>query len=179
MTKYIRLDRNSGNLVESEAVIVSEGPLSSSKLVALNEVGKLDKSLIPSEVLQIYIESTAGENILDGDIVYINDNLAYKASRLNSNIHNYPIGISCNSAQTGQGVVVLVSGIKSMDSWNLNPGQPVFLDLDGSMTQTMPNQGSVILLGKCLDSNTVCFNIVNMNIVDHVFYLINEIDGQT
>jgi hypothetical protein len=57
------------------------------------------------------------------------------------------LGITKHSAVVGQLTEVQILGTQQEPSWSWNPGEPVFLGLNGTLTQVTPTSGQVIVVG--------------------------------
>lgn len=80
----------------------------------------------------------AGESLGGHQAVALNpQGLAVRASA-DSPEHRFVEGLSTNSASTGEEVAVLRNGFLDHTGWTFTPELPVFLGLDGGLTQTVP-----------------------------------------
>jgi hypothetical protein len=62
-------------------------------------------------------------------------------------LNSWCLGITKHSALTGELVQVQIFGSHTEPSWNWNAGEPVFLGLNGTLTQTPPVSGQLIAVG--------------------------------
>lgn len=85
------------------------------------------------------IEAFAGENLGGHRAVSLNDGLAHYTSLL-------PSGITLNAASQGGLVIVRGHGEIIEPSWNWGAG-PVWLGINGTLTQTAPLTGTDIQMG--------------------------------
>ena len=111
--KFLRIDTN-GNLAELEATTTSSGAADAGEIVALNDDGKIDPSMLPDEALSPEIMSVvAGEDLNAGDIVYIYDDAgtvkAKKAAATDPS--KAAVGFVKDSAATGANVNVYFEGM--------------------------------------------------------------------
>jgi uncharacterized protein YgbK (DUF1537 family) len=105
------------------------------------------------------VSLTAGENLSalravtsdsTGQAVYAsNDTLA------NAQV----IGITANAASAGAGVTIKTSGIMTDASWSWTKGT-VFLGTNGTLTQTAPTGGAIVVhVGRALTATTLQIDV--------------------
>jgi hypothetical protein len=75
----------------------------------------------------------------DGKAIYADSSIADHA--------NAVAGISTHAALTGQPLTVQSAGVLEEPSWTWMPHQPVFLGVNGFLTQTPPSVGFQLIVG--------------------------------
>ena len=83
----------------------------------------------------------AGEIIGGHRAVIINNNLAYYTDCTNLDHINKPIGISSNASISGGNVTVVFYGEMEESSWNWDITKPIWISINGLLTQTPPETG--------------------------------------
>jgi hypothetical protein len=93
------------------------------------------------------LEYEAGE-VLNGHraIVVIN-NLAYHADQSNPAHLSLVRGITVQSAIAGDNVIVQIGGPVQEPSWSWTPNLPIFVGINGQLTQTPPTTGWLLEIG--------------------------------
>ncbi len=71
---------------------------------------------------------------------------------------SYVAGISKNTAVSGENVQVVTKGTLSDPSWSWIPGEPLFVDTLGNITQTVTS-GFRVQIGNAINSNTINIDI--------------------
>lgn len=87
----------------------------------------------------------------------LSDHVTY-ASNNNLNQYNTVIGITKTSVLAGRSVEVIHEGIVSDSGWNWHQG-PIFLGINGLLTQTAPTSGFILCVGTAISSTKIKFNI--------------------
>jgi hypothetical protein len=100
---------------------------------------------------------TAATNLGGQRVVYLAaDGMRYGTA--NDPITLDVIGITVGSASVGAAVVVRSSGPMTDPTFNFTPG-PIFLGLNGLLTQVSPSTGGAIIIGNALSANTMLIRI--------------------
>lgn len=101
------------------------------------------------------ITKPAGENIDGHLIVVVNDQKVYKAN--NTDIAAAPLilGMTITAAITGTDINIITLGEITEASWSWIPDKPVFLLLNGGMTQTVPTTGFMLQVGFAFSVDTI------------------------
>lgn len=86
----------------------------------------------------------------DGTVVYADQQTVAEVGRT--------LGISYNSANVGNLVVIITSGEIDEPTWNWSPGE-VFLGLNGGLTQTPPTTGVLQVVGVAIAPTRLCVGI--------------------
>ena len=137
--KYLRLDTN-GNIAENEAITASSGSADAGKIVALNDEGKIDETMLPDTISPEVLAVTAGEDLNAGDIVYIYDDSGTIKARkaIATDASKAAIGFVKESAATDGEVKVYFEGVISGLS-SLVVGKCYFLsDTNAGQVQDNP-----------------------------------------
>ena len=102
------------------------------------------------------LELTAGENLIQGQVVYVSGTYALSASAASgvTPAEFNPIGVATANAPLNSGVAVVYDGIATLTQFNitdaatLNTGQYYYLSKEtGRVTQTPPISGSLTYSG--------------------------------
>lgn len=70
----------------------------------------------------------------------------------------FVFGLSLNAAAPGADVTVLASGIATFGGWAWTPG-PIFLGIDGLMTQTAPSSGFELQVATAITATEILVRI--------------------
>jgi len=84
---------------------------------------------------------TAGEILGGHRAIVIDNNLAYYTDCTNLDHINKPIGISSNASISGGNVTVVFYGEMEESSWNWDITKPIWISINGLLTQTPPETG--------------------------------------
>lgn len=104
-------------------------------------------------------QAVAGESIGGHRAVVISaDGQAYYADRAQSNNMGRIGGITLNAAAPGDVLNVMQSGQVIEPSWSWTPFLPIFLDHAGGLTQVVPADGFLIVLGSALNATSMFVN---------------------
>lgn len=106
-----------------------------------------------------YIELPAGEAIGGHRVVYGRDGEVFHASSDDTESASAVIGISLGAAAVGTTAQILVAGLVAESSWNWLPSKPIFLGLNGVLTQTPPAAGVSLVIGVPTASNSMSINV--------------------
>jgi hypothetical protein len=141
------------------------------KPVLTTGTGTLHPSLIPSTPVgksaSLVLDRVAGEDILKGDLVRASTgNKVIIADPNTSSIQDATVlGIALNGALNNEPVEVLVLGIvNDVDFSVFSVNSPLFLDLDGGITDERPVSPSkkyLCYIGKSLGGGDIFINISN------------------
>lgn len=103
----------------------------------------------PGAVVNIpeYINATAGSILGGHRVVQIFDGVATYASNIDA--YDGQLGLTMSSVAQGESFKAYTSGVVTEPSWNFTKG-PVFLSINGLLTQTKPDTGTVILIGRAV-----------------------------
>jgi hypothetical protein len=112
------------------------------------------------------IENMPQSNITKSYIAATNV-VAYKAVRVNDNNqliyadNDFPqvTGISTESGNTNQAILVATSGSVYSASWNWDTSKLVYVGNNGELIQIAPTEGYVIEVGNVIDSNTINIDV--------------------
>lgn len=100
----------------------------------------------------LYITSEANEDIGGHRVVTIFNGLSNYADNI-SNYHGQ-IALTMSAVESGNNFNAYISGILTEPTWNFIQG-PVYLSINGLLTQTLPTAGSIIMIGNALSSITI------------------------
>jgi hypothetical protein len=142
--KYIR--NNSGTLTEKEATVVSAGAGDAGEIVALDNTGRLDQSVMPVGIGPDVSQITASEALAAGDFVNVYNNSGTAnvrkadATTAGKQAHGYVLA----AVDNGDPATVYFEGSNTQVS-GATPG-PVFLATSaGGFTSTAPSaSGNVV-----------------------------------
>ena len=85
-----------------------------------------------------------------GKVTYADHNNLSQASNI--------LGITRTSAVPDGSVDIITSGMLSDSSWNFNEG-PIFVGVNGQLTQIAPTTGYIVVVGKAVSSTRISINI--------------------
>ena len=69
------------------------------------------------------------------------------------------IGVSTQSITDNTPVLVRTEGFMDDAGWTFTPGDPIYVGLNGSITQTVPSSGFILNLGQALTATRILINI--------------------
>ena len=87
----------------------------------------------------------------DGKLIYADNTTAEHANKI--------LGISKNAAVSGGIVVVQTFAELQEPTWNWIPGKPIFLSTTGTLTQTVPASGFIIIIAFAVTSTKIFIDI--------------------
>jgi hypothetical protein len=119
-------------------------------------------SLPPANACTIVLPVPVNIPVINGYTVVAMDNSQLViADNTDFTLINKVIGITKNSATTGQDVTIATSGGELTGLAALTVGGKVYLSTSGAITQTVPSNGFIIQLGVALTATTVSVNITS------------------
>ncbi|MBE9178586.1 hypothetical protein IQ268_08445 [Oculatella sp. LEGE 06141] len=65
------------------------------------------------------------------------------------------VGLVRSAVEAGAAVPVLVEGLFSDAAWNWIPGLPIFLGINGTLTQTPPTSGFLLMVGMVISPTQI------------------------
>jgi len=134
-------------------ILVNRSPL---KIVSMGLKGdKGDKGDQGTPGNTVNISALAGDNLGGHRVVQIFDGVATYAN--NQDAYNGQLAFTDSSADIGTSSVFFVSGIITEPTWNLVIG-PVYLGTNGLITQTKPETGTVVLVGRAISATSISLN---------------------
>lgn len=71
---------------------------------------------------------------------------------------NTVLGITTNAANYGEPIGVQYTGELQDSGWSWNAG-PIYCGINGTLTQTIPTSGFILVLGTAINSTTILINI--------------------
>jgi hypothetical protein len=156
--KYIR--NNAGVLTEKEATVTSAGAGDAGEIVALDNTGRLDLTVMPVGIGPDTATVVASENLAAGDFVNIwNDSGTAKIRKADATTTGkFAHGYVLANVTSGDSGLVYFEGPNTQVS-GATPG-PVFLSVTaGGFTSTAPNaSGNVVQrIGVATSATTVNF----------------------
>lgn len=147
-----------GVLTQVEGQTSSAGVADAGKMVALNNQGKVDLTMLPTGIGPDTALLVASENISAGDYINIWNDTGTPKVRLADNSNNRPAhGFVLNAFTTGQNALIYFEGGNSGLS-GLTPGARYYLDTAGNATSTPPvSPGAQIsqFLGIAINTTTI------------------------
>ena len=155
--KYLK--NNGGQYAEQEATVTSTGATEAGKIVALDNAGKLDPTLMPTGVGAQTIAMICSETLTAGNLINIYDNAgvttARKADCSNSRrAHGFVLS-GFNSGTTA--TVYLDDSLTGLSS--LTVGVPYYLSTTGGISSTAPSTAGYISqeIGIAANATTISF----------------------
>lgn len=126
--------------------------------VTLGEQGPPGLQGIPGPAGGTALQRTAGQALsalravyeLDGQVLYLDYRDAAHIDLL--------LGITLTAAQLGEPINVQRSGPLEDAGWSWTPG-PVWLGVDGALSQTPPSDGYDVLLGAAVSTTRITLNL--------------------
>lgn len=138
--KYLR--HISGVLTEIEATAASAGAANAGELVALDENGQLDPSVLPSGVGADVVQFTTSEAVAAGDFVNIHDDSGAKVRKADGTaIGKQAHGFVLDGASSGGTVNVYFEGVNNQVT-GLTPGATQYLSTTAGDPSDTPPSGS-------------------------------------
>lgn len=121
--------------------------------------GTLDQSLIPSAAAATKLKITriANEDILAGEVVRAQSGTHVSLATGDDTFQSAQVlGIAENSALTGETVDIILLGVITNAAYSIFAiNSPLFLDVDGGITDTKRTDGFHVIIGKALGSNDI------------------------
>ena len=109
--------------------------------------------------MQQYLTVLAGENLGGNRVVYIADGRAFYADSDNLTCSNASVGITNGAAVLDDIINIQTSGYMQEPSWQWSTNLPLFLGVNGLMTQTMPTTGFSQIIGIVTSSTEIIIQI--------------------
>jgi hypothetical protein len=158
--RYLKLNQD-GKPAEQPAIDVSVGPGDAGKIVALNNSGVLDPSLLPPGVATDTIAAQASEALSAGDFVYFRPDRQV-AKAIATSAASLAMGFVLTSATSGEQVNVYLDTRNSALT-NLTPGTQYFLSssVAGAVTASVVSTPGhyVQSLGRAVSDTTLSVEI--------------------
>ena len=107
---------------------------------------------------------TANENQAFGDAVFINATSEAQLADATVIATSYAVALCTETVTTGNSATYLLQGFARKDAWNWTPGQPIYLSLTGTttntLTQTAPSATNEVVqvLGIAYTADIIYFN---------------------
>ena len=160
--KLLKIDAE-GNIIEFYSKDQSQGATDSGEIVALNQEGKIDPSMLPDEALAEYAYATAGEALNAGDLVCLyNDNGTVKVRKAKANdIDTIADGYVKYDYNDGEQVTVFFEGKLVRNDLTFTEGKVYFTSNNNAgQPQNPAPQGEGIIIqriGVAIDEHTIAF----------------------
>ena len=142
--KYIK--NNSGQLAEVEATTSSSGAGSAGKIVALDNAGKLDNTMMPTGIGATTKLAATTESLSAGDLVNLfNDSGTIKARKADASNGRRAVGFVLSAVTSPNNATVYLDGTIT-GLTGLTPGAPYYLSgaTAGAATATAPTTSGYI-----------------------------------
>ncbi len=155
--KYIR--NNAGTLTEKEATVVSAGAGDAGEIVALDNTGKLDNSVLPVGIGADTAVVTAGEALAAGDFVNIYNDTGAKVRKADATTAGKEAhGFVLESVDNGDPATVYFEGTNTQVS-GATAGVVFLATSAGGFTSTAPSStGNVVQkLGVAISATAISF----------------------
>lgn len=159
---YLYLEEGTDQLSERESTVISNGVPDAGRIIALDQDGKLDSSIVVTEGVTVLIE--AGMNLLAGEFINIYDDAGttkiQKASASGELFANGFVKLNYNTTDTCQ---VYLQGINNALT-GLTIGSLYFLDIISGAISISPPTGAgdtVQQLGRAISTTSLAFDPVN------------------
>lgn len=104
------------------------------------------------------ISKQAGENISALQVLVAVDGEVFVASSDEPDDAGRLCGVAVTAASSGNSVDVRIFGELTDSGWSWSPG-PVYLGLNGALTQSVPTSGFIAQIGVALDSDSILISI--------------------
>ena len=109
--------------------------------------------------MQQYLTVLAGENLGGNRVVYIADGRAFYADSDNLTCSNASVGITNGASVLDDIINIQTSGYMQEPSWQWSTNLPLFLGVNGLLTQTMPSTGFSQIIGIVTSSIEIIIQI--------------------
>lgn len=91
-----------------------------------------------------------------GRVIAINNEVPVYASNDNISLAKKVIGISENASDSNSELIIKTHGIMTDSSWNWDTSKPLYLGINGLITQTYPDSADYLLvIGEPLSNDTI------------------------
>ena len=120
---------------------------------------KSEATAINDSATKLKITRLASEEIFTDDVVKAFSSTHCAVSNANTNADNATVlGIAENDAAIGEDVDIVLLGVISSTSFSVfSLNDPLFLDLDGTITNTKRTSGYHVVIGDSLGGNDIMF----------------------
>lgn len=108
---------------------------------------------------------TAGEALGGHRVTVIDNNLAYYADSSNLSHINKPLGISSNASAEGEEINIVFFGEMEESSWNWDINKPIWIGLNGLLTQIVPVSGFSCIIAKPITATKIFVKKENITIL--------------
>lgn len=120
----------------------------------------------PSVVGYVAAKSLSGHRLV---VVEPSGQVDY-ASRLDLTHPGRLVGLTLNAAVKGDSISVQRSGQVTEPSWDWQTSKPLWLDINGQITQTCPKRGFIVVVGVAIAPNSILLANIQAS---SVTYLLN------
>lgn len=154
----------SANPLGWDELIGSSAPLPGAGVDAwLLHLADDERHLVPGdrdaiESASRLVDAVAGETLSGQRVVRIENAQALYASSAVQAHAGHVAGITTGAALADDPVSVQTTGIMTEPSWSWAPG-PVYLGVGGALTQTPPETGFVLIVGRAIDATKMLIGI--------------------
>jgi hypothetical protein len=155
--KYIR--NNAGTLTEKEATVISAGAGDAGEIVALDNTGRLDSSVMPVGIGADTATVTAGEALAAGDFVNVYNDTGAKVRKADATTAGKEAhGFVLESVDSGDPATVYFEGTNTQVS-GATAGVVYLATSAGGFTSTAPSAtGNVVQkLGVAISATAISF----------------------
>ena len=155
--KYIR--QNAGQLAEVEGTVTSAGAGDAGKIVALDNTGKLDTTVMPTGIGAQTQAMACSENLTAGDLVNIwNDSGTRKVRRADCSNGRRAHGFVLSGFSSGATATVYLDDTLT-GLTGLTPGSVYYLSTTGAATATAPSTAGQISqeIGVAVSTTAISF----------------------
>lgn len=121
---------------------------------------QLTGGLVPTGTVNNAAIFEAGEIISALRVIRISSlGRAVKASSANIADINRAIAVSITAASQGQNIITVTNGEIENAQWSWTPSAPIYLGVDGTLTQTPPTTGFLQIIGNAETATKIKVNI--------------------
>lgn len=131
------------------------------KLSVVDVQSTTDEDLQLERTMAVTGSQIAGYSVSKYDIVYVSGGRLQKCMSSDINSGNLCIGVALAGASVDDDVEYIITGIIQDPAFNFAPGEPVYVGVDGRMTQSDPSLTAAYVqkIGTALTSAAVQINI--------------------
>jgi hypothetical protein len=102
---------------------------------------------VPADTIEYQVFTTGAPVVRHGALALLPDDTVVHADQhIAAHFARY-VGVALDNAGAGESVHVKLNGLVENTTWTWDPGKPVFVSVDGTLTQDVPHSGYRQLVG--------------------------------
>lgn len=113
----------------------------------------------PSGAASNTISATAGTNLSGHRVVALYADKAYYATSVNTVYAHSVAGVTTGAAEEGETATIRIQGEMTESSWSWTPGAPLFLGIDGAISESSTTGIYTLRVGHAVTATKVFIHI--------------------